>query len=157
MNNVNQSQVETLVSSSLNALQLAQQALAQAQDAFKSAGIDVSAHGINVPAIAMQGQQPANKSRNTRSGNNSSGGRQPSAEQLQIRQSITEWCNSQNAGLFTNKSMVEHLGRDKIQVRNAINALTEQGVIVRWAEKFPAGAPGAREIIYKPANMASPL
>lgn len=160
MNNaLNQTQVETLVNSSLNALQLAQNALTQAQNVFSAAGIDMAAHGLNMPQVTTQAAPAANRSnRSTRSGNgNTSAGRQPSAEQVQIRQTIIDWCNSNNAGLFTNKSMVEMLGKDKIQVRNAINALTDQGVVVRWAEKFPAGAPGAREIIYKPANMASPL
>lgn len=141
--------VQQLASTALNALTMAQGALDEAKNIFAAAGLDVSAIGGQVTQTPTPA---ANKSgAGTRSGT-ASGGRTPSPVQIQIRDKIVQWCASNKAGLFTNKMMVEHLGTDKIQTRNAINALTEQGVIVRWAEKFAQG-PGAREIIYIPAGF----
>lgn len=146
-------QLEQLVQSSMQALTLANTAVEQARAVFTAAGFDLSAMGVAAAPANVQQQPAANLSANV---NNSkaSGGRLPSAEQVAIRSKITEWCSGPNAGLFTNKSMVDMLGGgNKIPVRNAINALTDQGIIVRYAEKFPNGLPGAREIIYRPANF----
>lgn len=145
-------QAQNLASTAINALTLAQSAMDQAKAALVAAGIDPTVHGLPSGQVAAQAAPAANKSgAGTRSGT-SSGGRTPSPVQIQIRDKIVQWCASNKAGLFTNKMMVEHLGTDKIQTRNAINALTEQGVILRWAEKFAQG-PGAREIIYIPAGF----
>ena len=138
--------VQQLASTALNALTMAQGALDEAKNIFAAAGLDVSALGGQV----TQTTTPAANKSGTRSGT-ASGGRTPSPVQIQIRDKIVAWCASPKAGLFTNKTMVELLATDKIQTRNAINALTEQGVIVRWAEKLPSG-PGAREIVYIPAG-----
>lgn len=140
--------VQQLASTALNALTMAQGALDEAKNIFAAAGLDVSAIGGQVTQTPTPA---ANKSgAGTRSGT-ASGGRTPSPVQIQIRDKIVAWAASPKAGLFTNKTMVDQLGTDKIQTRNAINALTEQGVIVRWAEKLPSG-PGAREIVYMPAG-----
>lgn len=141
---------QQLASTALNALTMAQGALDEAKNIFAAAGLDVSAIGGQVVQSTQTPAPAANKS-GTRSGT-ASGGRTPSPVQIQIRDKIVQWCASNKAGLFTNKMMVEQLGTDKIQTRNAINALTEQGVIVRWAEKFAQG-PGAREIVYIPAGF----
>lgn len=138
--------VQQLASTALNALTMAQTAMDEAKAIFAAAGLDVS----NIGGQVTQTPAPAANKSGTRSGT-ASGGRTPSPVQIQIRDKIVQWCASNKAGMFTNKTMVEHLGTDKIQTRNAINALTEQGVIVRWAEKLPSG-PGAREIVYIPAG-----
>jgi predicted transcriptional regulator len=70
---------------------------------------------------------------------------------LAIREQINQWATSDDAGLFTVNTMTKFLGKDKIQVRNAINALTDV-TLVRWAEKFQT-SPGAREIVYKPVSF----
>jgi hypothetical protein len=152
-------QTKELATNALNALTLAQDAVTQAKALLEAGGVSVDAAGdlnatlqtaLNNATTGkphIQGQAPAasTKSRST----TSSGGRAPSAEQMAVRAAITEWAASADAGLFTVNTMTKALGKDKIQTRNAINALTEQGLLVRWAEKFQT-APGAREIIYKP-------
>ncbi len=83
----------------------------------------------------------------------SSGGRAPSPLQLEIRQAITDWATSDQADLFTVKSMTAQLGKDQVQVRNAIKYLTESGVVMVWAEKVKENGPGNREHVYKPAEF----
>lgn len=145
-----------IANNSLNALTLAQQALTQATDMLKAAGIDTSAVQAvsTVPAAASPAANRSTKSQKSQpaasaSGRTSSGGRTAGPEQLAIREKITAWASSDDAGLFTVKSMTAFLGDNKIQVRNAINALTDSGLLMRWSEKF-SNSPGAREVVYKP-------
>ncbi|MNC07131.1 hypothetical protein D3C76_165760 [compost metagenome] len=151
-------QTKDLANNALNALTLAQEAVNQAKALLEAGGVSSGAGGdlnatlqtaINAASpgkVHVQGQATATPAKRSTT---SSGGRAPSAEQMAVRASITEWAASGDAGLFTVNTMTKALGKDKIQTRNAINALTEQGLLVRWAEKFQT-APGAREIIYKP-------
>lgn len=133
-----------LTSAAMNAVTLASDALEKAKAMLQAAGGDVS----KLPQSPASGQAPANSSRNS----NTSTGRIPSAAQLEIRELITAWAASEKADIFTIKSMTEQLGKDRVQTRNAINYLTEQGVLVKWAEKLPEGR-GAREFVYKPATF----
>lgn len=126
------------------AITLASDALEKAKQALAAAGGDIS----KLPQTPASTQAPANSSRNS----NTSTGRIPSAAQLEIRELITAWAASDKADIFTIKSMHEQLGKDRVQTRNAVNYLTEQGVLVKWAEKLPEGR-GAREFIYKPASF----
>lgn len=145
-----------IATNSLQALTLAQDALTKAADMLKAAGIDTT-NLQAAPATNKQMVQPtpaANKSQRSQgttsaSGRTSSGGRTAGPEQQAIREKIIAWASTDDAGLFTVNSMTKFLGDNKIQVRNAINALTDQGVLVRWAEKFQT-SPGAREVVYKP-------
>ena len=150
-------QTKDLANNALNALTLAQEAVNQAKALLEAGGVSGAAVDLNATLQTainaantgkphIQGQATATPAKRSTT---SSGGRAPSAEQMAVRASITEWAASGDAGLFTVNTMTKALGKDKIQTRNAINALTEQGLLVRWAEKFQT-APGAREIIYKP-------
>lgn len=130
--------MQDIASASLSALTAAQQAVEQAKQMLEQAGIQTGDNAT--PA--------ANRSNGNRS-NTSSGGRIASPDQMAIREEITEWCHS-TPDLFTIKSMTEQLGKDRVQVRNAIAALEASGIVQRWAEKLPEGR-GAREIIYKPS------
>lgn len=133
-----------LVNTTLTALNSAQDALEHAKVLLAKAGIDPASVGLNTQVSTPA----ANKSNRS----TSSGGRIPTGEQMEVRNLITEWAASDKADIFTVKSMTEHLGKDRVQVRNAINALTESGVLTRWAEKLPEGR-GAREIVYKPTSF----
>lgn len=148
MTQLNAQQTQELATNALQALTMAQDAVTAAKTLLAAAGVSVPQTDINAQlanAIGGATTPAANKSNKS----NTSGGRQASELQMQIRQLVINWCTN-TPGLFTNKSMVKALGKDKIQTRNAINALTDQGIIVRWAEKFSSGQPGAREIVYAP-------
>jgi len=141
-----------IAQNSLNALTLAQDALTKATEMLKAAGVDTNnLQPSQTAQVAPKATAAANKSQGTASasGRTSSGGRTAGPEQQAIRDKITAWAGSDDAGLFTVNSMTKYLGDNKIQVRNAINALTDQGLLVRWAEKFQT-SPGAREVVYKP-------
>lgn len=133
-----------LTTAAMNAVTMASDALEKAKAVLAAAGGDVS----KLPHTPASNQAPVNSSRNS----NTSTGRIPSAAQLEIRELITQWAASDKADIFTIKSMTEHLGKDRVQTRNAVNYLTEQGVLVKWAEKLPEGR-GAREFVYKPASF----
>lgn len=132
-----------LTAAATNAITMASDALEKAKAALAAAG----GNPALIPAHPAT-QAPANSSRNS----NTSTGRIPSAAQLEIRELITAWAASDKADIFTIKSMHEQLGKDRVQTRNAVNYLTEQGVLVKWAEKLPEGR-GAREFVYKPASF----
>lgn len=141
---MNTQATKDLATNALTALTLAQDALEQAKGLLKAAGVDDPTISLANAVAAAQGTTSGKRT-------TSSGGRLPSAEQVQIREAITKWCTGADAGLFTVNMMTKILGKDKIQVRNAINALTDV-VVVRFAEKFQT-SPGAREIIYKPVDF----
>lgn len=146
MTTLNAAQTKDLATNALTALTMAQEAVNQAKALLEASGVNV---GTNLAAaITKQAVANANPSPAAKRSTTSSGGRTASAEQLAIREQINQWATSDDAGLFTVNTMTKFLGKDKIQVRNAINALTDV-TLVRWAEKFQT-SPGAREIVYKP-------
>lgn len=147
MTTMNASQTKDLATNALTALTMAQEAVNQAKALLEASGVDVNQANL-VAAITKQTVSNANPSPAAKRSTTSSGGRTASPEQLAIREQINQWATSDDAGLFTVNTMTKFLGKDKIQVRNAINALTDV-TLVRWAEKFQT-SPGAREIVYKP-------
>lgn len=146
MTTLNAAQTKDLATNALTALTLAQDALEKAKAMLSGAGVDLT--GVNLANAVNAANTPVNPSPAAKRSTTSSGGRTASAEQLAIREQINQWATSEDAGLFTVNSMTKFLGKDKIQVRNAINALTDV-TLVRWSEKFQT-SPGAREIVYKP-------
>jgi hypothetical protein len=148
--NLTAQQTQELATNALQALTLAQDAVNQAKALLEAGGVSSGAGGdLNTAIVAaMNNAAPAQQS--TKRSTTSSGGRTASSEQLAIRELINQWC-TKTPGLFTVNGMTKILGKDKIQVRNAINALTDVSV-VRFAEKFQT-SPGAREIIYKPIGF----
>lgn len=146
MTTLNAAQTKDLATNALTALTLAQDALEKAKAMLSGAGVDLT--GVNLANAVNAANAPVNPSPAAKRSTTSSGGRTASAEQLAIREQINQWATSEDAGLFTVNSMTKFLGKDKIQVRNAINALTDV-TLVRWSEKFQT-SPGAREIVYKP-------
>jgi hypothetical protein len=146
MTTLNAAQTKDLATNALTALNLAQDALEKAKAMLSGAGVDLTS--VNLANAVNAANAPVNASPAAKRSTTSSGGRTASPEQLAIREQINQWATSDDAGLFTVNTMTKFLGKDKIQVRNAINALTDV-TLVRWAEKFQT-SPGAREIVYKP-------
>ena len=149
MTTLNAAQTKDLATNALTALNLAQDALEKAKAMLSGAGVDLTT--VNLAKAVNAANAPANPSPAAKRSTTSSGGRTASPEQLAIRGQINQWATSDDAGLFTVNTMTKFLGKDKIQVRNAINALTDN-TLVRWAEKFQT-SPGAREIVYKPVGF----
>lgn len=85
----------------------------------------------------------------------SSAGRQPSPEQVEVREMIQKAIDSGELQLFTIKGLTTQLGKDRIQVRNAVNYFEAQKLIERFAEKLGDGTRGNRELIYKPVTVQS--
>lgn len=126
-----------ILKSAETAINAAADALAQAQAAL---------------AEAKGESQTSKGQRNSKASNDSKGsaGRIPSAEQLKIRQAIAK-ALQKGLQYFTIAEITATLGTDRIQTRNAVNYLEQQGAIVRYGEKLPEGR-GQRELIYKAGN-----
>lgn len=110
------------------AVNLAGQALAEAQAALAEA----------------KGSKAANESKG-------SAGRVPSPEQVKARQTIVK-ALVKGMEYFTISELAEALELDRIQTRNAVNYLEQQGAVIRYGEKLPEGR-GQRELIYKAGEL----
>lgn len=121
----------SVLKSASKAVALAETALQEAREAL---------------AVA-NGSKAANASKVSK-GSKGTAGRQPSPEQKALRQTISKKVASGEVQFFTIAEMASLLKADRIQTRNAVNYLEQQGAIIRYAEKLPEGR-GQREMIYK--------
>lgn len=142
------------------ALEAARNAVAQAETLFTMANAD-DEQKQQYNRRATDREPTATQSKRTRSQrpttSQSSAGRIASPEQQQIRDDIRDLIKAGKLQLFTIKGLTTALEKDRIQVRNAVNYLENQGEVIRYAEKInPEGTRGNREILYIPANFESP-
>lgn len=130
-----------------NVLKTAEKAVTLAADALSQAQAALAAAGGSVPATQSKPGKRTSKPANDSKG---SAGRIPSPEQMKIRQAIAK-ALGKGLQYFTIAEITAQLGTDRIQTRNAVNYLEQQGAIVRYGEKLPEGR-GQRELIYKAGN-----
>jgi hypothetical protein len=138
-----------------SAVESAENALIKAKEALASIG---GSQGSKAPKAGSRGSK-AKAEANTLNGatdpaNDSKGsaGRNPSAEQLEIRNAIIEALQTGEIRFFTIAEVTEAMKADRIQTRNAVNYLEAQGIVTRYGEKLPEGR-GQRELIYKAGNV----
>lgn len=124
-----------VLKSAEKAVNLAGQALAEAQAALAE-------------AKTSKGSGKTSKAANESKG---SAGRVPSPEQVKTRQTIVK-ALVKGLEYFTISELAEALETDRIQTRNAVNYLEQQGAVIRYGEKLPEGR-GQRELIYKAADL----
>jgi hypothetical protein len=138
-----------------SAVEAAESALIKAKEALASIG---GAQGSKPPKAAGRGskanngQTNANGSTDPANDSKGSAGRNPSAEQLEIRNAIIEALQTKEIVYFTIAEVTEAMKADRIQTRNAVNYLEAQGIVTRYGEKLPEGR-GQRELIYKAGTV----
>lgn len=133
------------VDSAESALIKAKEALASIGGSTGSKAPKATGRGSKAASTANGATDPANDSKG-------SAGRNPSAEQLEIRNSIIDALQSKEIVYFTIAEVTEAMKADRIQTRNAVNYLEAQGIVTRYGEKLPEGR-GQRELIYKAGTV----
>lgn len=138
-----------------SAVDAAESALIKAKEALASIG---GASGSKAPKASGRGSKAGQAQTNTNGAtdpaNDSKGsaGRNPSPEQLEIRNAIIEALQTKEIVYFTIAEVTDAMKADRIQTRNAVNYLEAQGIVTRYGEKLPEGR-GQRELIYKAGNV----
>lgn len=136
------------------AVDSAESALIKAKEALASIG---GAQGSKAPRTSGRASKAATQPNGaTDPANDSKGsaGRNPSPEQLEIRNAIIEALQTKEIVYFTIAEVTEAMKADRIQTRNAVNYLEAQGIVTRYGEKLPEGR-GQRELIYKAGTVPS--
>lgn len=134
------------------AVESAESALIKAKEALASIG---GASGSKAPKAGSRGskaQTNGNGATDPANDSKGSAGRNPSPEQLEIRNAIIEALQTKEIVFFTIAEVTEAMKADRIQTRNAVNYLEAQGIVTRYGEKLPEGR-GQRELIYKAGNV----
>lgn len=135
-----------------SAVDAAESALIKAKEALASIG---GASGSKAPKAGSRGskaQTNGNGATDPANDSKGSAGRNPSPEQLEIRNAIIEALQTKEIVFFTIAEVTEAMKADRIQTRNAVNYLEAQGIVTRYGEKLPEGR-GQRELIYKAGNV----
>lgn len=117
-----------------SAVEAAESALIKAKEALASIG---GAQGSKPPKAGGRGSKAASTANGaTDPANDSKGsaGRNPSAEQLEIRNSIIEALQTKEIVYFTIAEVTDAMKADRIQTRNAVNYLEAQGIVTRYGE-----------------------
>lgn len=138
-----------------SAVEAAESALIKAKEALASIGGSTGSKAPKAGSRGSKGKAEANTLNGaTDPANDSKGsaGRNPSAEQLEIRNSIIEALQTKEIVFFTIAEVTEAMKADRIQTRNAVNYLEAQGIVTRYGEKLPEGR-GQRELIYKAGTV----
>jgi hypothetical protein len=136
------------------AVDSAESALIKAKEALASIG---GAQGSKPPKASGRASKAAtqpNGAGDPANDSKGSAGRNPSAEQLEIRNAIIEALQTKEITYFTIAEVTEAMKADRIQTRNAVNYLEAQGIVTRYGEKLPEGR-GQRELIYKAGTVPS--
>ena len=135
-----------------SAVEAAESALIKAKEALASIGgaqgSKPAKRGSKAAQAQTNGSDPANDSKG-------SAGRNPSPEQIEIREAIIEALQTGEIKFFTIAEVTEAMKADRIQTRNAVNYLEAQGIVTRYGEKLPEGR-GQRELIYKAGTVPQP-
>lgn len=135
-----------------SAVDAAESALIKAKEALASIGGATGSKPAGRSSKAAKAQADANGATDPANDSKGSAGRNPSPEQLEIRNALIEALQTKEIVYFTIAEVTEAMKADRIQTRNAVNYLEAQGIVTRYGEKLPEGR-GQRELIYKAGNV----